>query len=150
MKNSVRFLLVFTVLAVFTMALAQNVTGAWKGKVSVDFSKFPAPKDDNGKKMIAQAKDMISKMSITLNLNANKTYEVVAAGLPGAEKTQTSEGTWKQSGTSLTLTATKENGKKPTGNNAKPQTLTVSADGKKMTMKFPGGESMGGAIIFTR
>lgn len=150
MKLSPRVLVVGALLATFAFALAQGVNGVWKGKISVDLSKVPAPKDENGKKMLEQVKTMLGKMKITLNLKPNKTYSMTASGLPNAMKDQTSEGTWKQSGKSVTLTPTKENGKKPTGESAKPVTLTVSADGKKMSMAVPGAGSMGGTLVFTR
>ncbi|HRI43556.1 MAG TPA: lipocalin family protein [Fimbriimonadaceae bacterium] len=150
MKFSPRLLVLGAVLAVFTFAMAQDVSGAWKGKISMDTSKIPAPKDEQGKKMLEQVKTMLGKMKITLNLNSNKTYAMKATGLPNSMKDQVSEGTWKQSGKSITLTPTKENGKKPTGESAKPVTLTLSADGKKMSMAVPGAAGMGGSLVFTR
>jgi hypothetical protein len=150
MKISSRFLVLGALVATFAFALAQNVTGAWKGRIDIDMSKLPAAKNEEGKKMMEQVKTMLGKMKITLTLNANKTYSMKATGLPNAMKDQTSEGTWKQRGKSVTLTPTKENGKKPTGESAKPVTLTVSADGKKMSMAVPGGAGMGGSLVFTR
>lgn len=150
MKNSLRTFLVLTLAATCALAFAQNVTGAWKGKIKMDMSKMPAPKDEQGKKMMAQVKDMMAKITINLTLNANKTYTIKATGIPGKEASQTSEGTWSQSGKSITVTPTKENGKKATGENAKKQTLTISADGKTISMMVPGAGQMGGSIIFTR
>lgn len=147
MKTSLRLVLSLAFVSVVGLALAQNVTGNWKGKISMDMSKLPAPKDDAGKKMMAQMKDMMAKMSISLVLNANKTYTVKASGIPGSSATQTSEGKWTQNGKTLTLTPTKENGKKP--KDTKSQNITVSADGKTLKLDIP-GVGGGGSIIFTR
>lgn len=151
MKPSARTLFIAAIsLALFAIALAQNVTGAWKGKASVDTSKLPKMEGVDQKKMVDEIKSMLGKMTINLDLKANKNYAIKVTGLPNNTKDQTSEGTWKQSGKTITLTPTKENGKKPTGESAKPQNLTVSADGKKMTMPLPGGAMFGGVVTFTR
>lgn len=69
--------------------------------------------------------------TVSLTLKANKTYTSTQTGGMG---TVTSEGTWVQSGSKVTLTPTKRDGKAVSGEGAKPRAYTLSADGKSMTL----------------
>ena len=134
--------------AAFALA-AGSVVGTWKGVIVMDTSKLPKPKDANQQKMMDAGIAMVKKMKITLNLKADKTYAASFSGGPdGASKTST--GKWSQSGTTVTMTPQKDGGKPVTGEQAKPQKLTVSADGKTLTMSPPSQGGMSVKIVFSR
>lgn len=152
----------FAALAAFSLiaaASAQNVTGVWKGKVDFDMSSLPKGQNaEQQKQMVEAVKKMMGNMTMKLTLNANKTFTMVVTGIPqmgGAnapkQKDQTAKGTWTQKGNALTLKITEANGEKPKGDN-QPQTLTISKDGKSMTMvpKTPGAQMGKSKIVFTR
>lgn len=160
MKHAPKIFVALAAFSIVAVALAQNVTGAWKGKVQFDMSALPKGQNaEQQKQMVEAVKKMMGDMTMKLTLNSNKTFTMVVTGLPqmgGAtapkQKDQTAKGTWTQKGNVLTLKMTESNGEKPKGNND-PQTLTVSKDGKTMTMvpKAPGAAQMGKSkIVFTR
>ena len=137
-------------LAVAAPGLAQNVVGNWKGKVVLDATKIPKAPNAEAQKRVDAGLAMVKKLQIGLSLRANKTFLATVSGGPvGAGKKQTSEGTWKQSGSTILLTSTKQNGK-PAKDNS-PQTLTIAPGGRSLTMK-PGGKGSapGVKILFTR
>ncbi len=152
MKSLLKFSISAAVLVCLVVAAiaAGNVTGVWKGTIKLDTSKLPKPKNAQEQQMMQQGIDMVKKMKITLTLNANKTYSASFTGGPGGAS-KTSTGKWVQSGNTVTITPVKEDGKAVTGNQAKPQKLTVSSDGKTLTMTPP-GQSGGptATVIFVR
>ncbi|HRF58520.1 MAG TPA: copper resistance protein NlpE N-terminal domain-containing protein [Fimbriimonadaceae bacterium] len=145
-----RFALVAAVLVVAVVAHAANAVGKWNGKLEI---KLPAnmPKMEAAQKkmmddMLAEAR----KMRVALELKANNTYVLKATNIPGPNKSATSEGTWKQTGSNIVITAKKEDGKAVSGDKAKPQTMVLSKDGKSMTLNLPGGMGGSAKVIFTR
>jgi hypothetical protein len=145
-SRTVAFAGAFAVLT--TAVFAQSVVGAWKGKVSMDLSKFPKAQNPQQQQMIDQMVEQMKKMQISLSLAANKTYTATASGLPGQQGAQKAEGKWTLAGRTLTLTTTKENGKAPKNN--KPQKFTLSPDGKKLTMVMEQGGPPGMSLVFTK
>lgn len=156
MNRFVRVAGAMSLLMVSGAALAQNVTGLWKGSLVVDTSKLPKPKDEAQKKQMDAAMAMVRGIKVSLDMKANKTFVMKVTGLPqmtGADgkKTpegQTAEGTWTQSGNKLTLKVTKSNGAAPKGENP-PQQVLILEGGKKLELT-PTGGGMGGKVIFVR
>lgn len=151
MKNALaRLSLAAAVLVVSAVAYAAGAVGKWNGKLDI---KLPA----NMPKMEASQKQMMDnmlaearKMRVALELKSNNTFVLKASNIPGPNKTATSEGTWKQTGSNIVITAKKEDGKAVTGEKAKPQTMILSKDGKTMTLSLPGGMGGSAKIVFTR
>jgi hypothetical protein len=85
--------------------------------------------------------EMIKKMKITIILKGDHTYTATATGNPNM-KQQTDSGTWKQAGNQVIISPKRKN-------SPKSETLTLSADGKTMSMAFPAG-AMKGKVLFTR
>lgn len=143
---------------VASAAMAQNVVGAWKGKMDLDMSAMPQGQNaEQQKAMVEMVKKMMGNMSMNLTLNANKTFSMVVTGIPQNPqskekmKDQTAKGKWTQVGSKITLTITEANGTKPKGDN-KPQTLTVAKDGKTLTLipNAPGAQMGKSKIVFRR
>lgn len=159
MKHAPKMFAALAALSMFTVAFAQNVNGAWKGKVEFDMSTLPkAQNDAQQKQMLEAVKKMMGNMTMKLTLNANKTFSMVVTGLPSmggpqgqAPKDQTAKGTWTQKGNEITLKVTETNGEKPKTENP-PQKLTVSKDGKTLTMvpNAPGAQIGKSKVVFTR
>lgn len=125
-----------------SLSLAQNPVGNWKGKLNIKFPPIPANATPQQKAQFTEMKGKIAKAVITLTLSGNKTWSLKATGLPmspnGGEK-----GTWTQAGKTITMKTTP----KPGGPVAPPQTATLSADGKTMTVLIPNGM---GSIVFKK
>jgi hypothetical protein len=137
-----------TALMLLTLtAFAQNPVGAWKGKITVDRSALPKV-DPQQQKMVDQALTQVEKMVIKLNMKSNKTFTMVVPpfmGNPGVN----AEGTWSQKGSTITMVTKKANGQAPKSGE-KPQPMTITADGKKMTMTPPSSGMGKTKITFTR
>lgn len=149
MKFAHKILVAGAVLSVFAASAlaANNPVGSWKGKMSMDasaLSKIPAAQQQ-------MIKDGFAKTSLALTMKANKTFVIkVSHGAMGKQPagSETSEGTWKQSGNTITLTNTKDNGKE--SKNKTPINFTLSKDGKSMTL-VPGQKEGGGfKLTFTK
>jgi hypothetical protein len=151
MMNLKRILPAALALAVLaTSALAAtNVVGTWSGKVVFDTSKLPKPSTPEQKKQFDTAMAQLDKYRVTLKLKANKTFTVNSPAGFG-QPAHAAEGTWKMRGQTVTLTTTKEDGKKPTAESAKPQDMTVAKDGKSITMLPPKGQAAMFKVVFKR
>lgn len=121
-----------------------DVTGKWTGAVTPPAGKENDPAAAMAKKMLGD---------ISLELKADKTYSMTMMFAI--------EGTWTQSGSTVTLTMTKAMGQdvatlqkaaaaqgKSSNDMVKPLVLTLSADGKTMTGSSNNGQ--GGGMTFTR
>jgi len=159
MKIAPKMLAAAAALMIASVSMAQNVTGLWKGKMDLDMSALPKTQNaDQQKQMMEMVKKMMGNMTMKLTLNANKTFSMVVTGLPTNPQTQqkvkdqTAKGTWSMTGNKLTLKVTEANGEKPKADNNKPQVLTVSKDGKSMTLvpNTPGASMGKSKIVFTR
>jgi hypothetical protein len=145
--NKIRFFLTLAIIALLaTAALAQNPVGKWNGRMEVDQKKMSAQSPE-AKKMMEQLVEMMGKMRFALELKADKTFTIKVTGVDpsGKKQEENVSGTWTQSGAVLTLTD------KPKTANQKPQPqkLTLSKDGKKLTLSPPGaGEEI--QLVFTR
>lgn len=158
MKTIIRVSAAVAAMAVVSMSMAQNVVGAWKGKMELDMSVVPKGQNaDQQKAMVEMIKKMMGNMTMNLTLNSDKTFTMVVTGLPANPQTQQkakeqkAKGKWVQKGSTITLTVTEANGAKPKGEN-KPQNLTVSKDGKKLILipNAPGAQLGKSRVVFTR
>ena len=83
-------------------------------------------------------------MTINLTMKKDNTYTLTTSGgPPQAKGNQDDKGTWKQSGKTVTVKSTKKGNKGPD----KPQSMTLSADGKTMTMNLPAGAGQGSLVF---
>lgn len=121
-----------------------DIVGKWTGAITPPAGKANDPGAEMAKKMLGD---------ISLELKADKTYNMTMI-FP-------IEGTWEQSGSTVTLKMTKMMGQdiatlkktaesqgKSSQDVDKPLVLTVSADGRSMTGSSDNGQ--GGGITFTR
>ncbi|AIE87376.1 hypothetical protein [Fimbriimonas ginsengisoli] len=137
---------VFAVAALGTSALAQSPVGTWSGHLEMSMPAMPANTPPQQRQMATQMMAMAKKMTITLVFNKNKTYTINAKGgmVPANSKGQT--GDWSQSGRTITL----KSPKKPSGMGGEPQTATLSADGKTITMTPPTHGGPAAKIVFKK
>lgn len=158
MKMLSRFLPI-AVLAVAAMsAMAQSPAGKWTGKLDISKADMmkSAPKDmpaDQRKQMEAMMDSMLvslKKMTFSMTVNANNTWKMVVKDAPGAagpngkpQPDSTAEGKWTQKGDKVTFEQTKENGKAKPKDAHSTKSMTLSKDGKTMTMV----ENQGGQTI---
>ena len=150
MLNFKRILATAAIVATFvTASIAASPVGSWTGRIVLDkMPAIPANTPPEQKKMI---NDMISKLKlyrIAMVVKGNKSFTITAPPMPmmGDKTGNKAEGTWKQSGTKVTFTTTKDNGKAPVGENAKPKDATLSADGKTLTFAV----ATQGKLVFTK
>lgn len=137
MKNLSRLVLVLAVCALSLGAFAQSVAGKWKGKIDMSAVKATT---DTQKQQLQMMKQAFEKCYFNLEMKGDKTYAIEMGGFPGQKPTN-EKGKWSQSGRTITV-----KGKKDT------QKMTVSADGKTMTMVPPAQQGMpkGLKIVFKR
>lgn len=110
-------------------AFAADVTGKWSGKIEVDASSEVKAK--------IKSQGGMQSPTITIEFKSDKSYRANQSGMPGG-KAMVSEGKWSASGSTVTLTPTKRDGKAVSGEAAKPKVYTLSKDGKTMTMDISG------------
>lgn len=157
MKRFGKWVGVVGLLVAVGVAQAQNVTGAWNGKLAMDLSKMPKAKDAAQQKQMDAIATMLKSIKVNLNMGANKTFVMKVSGLPqmgGANGKkpatgQTAEGTWTQKGNVITLKITKSNGAAPKGANNS-QEMKILDGGKRMELEPSNSRGMGGKIIFIR
>ena len=125
MKRILRLGFIALPLILAAAVSAQSPVGTWTGKM--DFSAAKT-KNANEKTQLDMAKQIFQKMSMRLTMNKNKTYKLVIGGGPNGQS-MTDTGKWSQSGKTITVTGKKGRGEK----------MTISPDGKKMTMFPPSG-----------
>lgn len=151
MLNIKRFLATAAMVATLVSAtLAASPVGSWVGKIVLD--KAPAiPKDatPEQKKMMTSMIEMMKKMQFTLKVNKDKTFTITTPPMMG-QPANKGEGTWTQKGSTVTIKMTKDNGKPVTGPKANSRDLTLSADGKKLTLSSKGQGQGQGKLVFTR
>lgn len=147
MSSTRRFIALAITMSLAASLLAAGITGKWKGKVVLDASKLPGAQNEQQRKQMEAGFAMIKKMVIHLDLKANKTYVADAKNMPGGQPDQHSEGTWKQDGNTLWLTAIRDNGKP--ANDKKPQRFLIQDKGRKLVMA-ESGMPPGIQIFFTR
>ncbi len=139
----------FATLSLPVLANVADVSGAWNGRIDASSLKLPpeATKTKEAKAQVSKMFEDIKKFKIKLTLNKNKTFKVAATGnIGGKPINSTSEGKWTQSGNTITMTSTKQDGK-PAADKT-PVKATVSGDGRTMTLSDP--KMMGAKVIFTR
>lgn len=135
----------FVVASAGPVKVLATPVGNWVGRIKFDMSQLPSSVT---LKQRDEIKKRMNVVAINLSVRENRTWTLkVPAGVQG--KAENAEGTWQQNGSKITIVTTKENGKKPTGKDAKPQTMTLSADGKKMTLVLPKSEG-GVTILFSK
>jgi hypothetical protein len=136
-----------TLLAAMTACtFAQSAAGAWKGKLNLTMD-LPKTSDPKMKALMDQQMAAMKAITIHLTFKADKTYTLTTSGTPPQMGGgQTDKGKWTQTGKTVTITSTKVASKEN-----KPQKMTLSADGKTLTMLIPGPNGKpGGNILFKR
>ncbi len=132
-----RLLLSLSLALTAGLALAATPVGTWTGKITITkMPVLPAGAPPQQKAMAQQFVAAMSKMRLMLNLKSDKTYVMTMVGGP-TQPPHT--GKWSQKGNVITTTSATEKGP--------PQNLTLSADGKTMTLIAPGNQ---GKVVFTR
>jgi hypothetical protein len=112
-----------------------NVVGAWKGKIKIDMSKLPKAANPQMQAMMQKQLAMVKAASLYIDLQKNGSYTAGTKGMGQDEKKDS--GTWKVSGSSLTLTSSKEK--------SQSHAFKLSKDGKTFSTEVPGG-----SVVFTR
>jgi hypothetical protein len=131
-----------------SLAMAADPAGTYSGKILIDKSKMPkAPNPEQQKQMDAMFAK-IGLMKINLVMKSNKTFTISMEGGPLPKKND-AQGTWSQKGDTVTMKTTKQDGKDVSGANGQVQNLTLSKDGRTLTLDAAG---MGapGKIVFTK
>jgi len=125
--------------ALGSVCLAASPVGKWKGKVGGSMPPLPANANAQQKQQYDAAKAMVAKIVINLELKSNNTYSVTVDG--GPQKAPAETGSWSAKGNTITVTSTK-------GGQKRSQSMTLSADGSKLTMSPQG--SAGTKVTFVR
>ena len=120
------------------LALAANPVGHWTGKMMIKMPPVPANAPAQQKAMMQKIMTQMASARIMLDLKPNKTFTVSMNGMPQAGA-KTESGNWSQKGNVVTTTQSKPG--------SKPQSMTLSPDGKKMILVIPGGQ---GSVVFTK
>ncbi len=140
-----KFVFVLTLVAVASLSFCQNPVGAWKGKLNVNTATMPKASTPEQQKMIDKLLAQVKAATLKLDMKANKTFAIQIPSIAG-QRARNAEGKWSQSGRTITLITTKEDGKPP--KDKKPQKMIIDASGKKMSLTPTGSKQA--AIIFTR
>lgn len=135
-------------LALAAVAFAASPVGNYSGKIVLDKSKLPKGQNAQQQKMIDDGIAQVAKMKVDLAIKSNKTFNITMSGGP-LSKPSTAEGTWSQSGNTVNLKTTKQDGKKVEGKAGQTQTMTMSKDGKTLTLDGA-SQGMPGKMVFTR
>lgn len=141
MKVSAKSALIVAGITLFGSAFASpKVIGSWKGKIHLIVPKMP---DSNPqmKAMIEKQLATLANLSILLNVKPDHTYSTRTQGGPSSVPNKESTGKWSTEGTTITLKSSDPKAPK------EGQKLTVSANGKTMTLTLPRGQ---GSVIFTK
>jgi hypothetical protein len=124
---------------VASMALAATPVGKWSGKITMKLPPMPANVPPQQKAMVTKMMGQLAKAKILATFKKDGTFVMNASGMPGPKPSDTTSGKWTQKGNAVTMTDTK--------NPNRPQTFTMSANGKMMSLAMPGGQ---GKVVFTR
>lgn len=123
-----------TALFLCTAAFAGGVEGKWTGRTIFDEKAILAQaKDAKQKEQIKAGLKQAASFRFALVFKANKTF-VLTTPPTGAMGSRTVEGSWSVKGATVTMTTLKKDGKAVDKALQKPQPLTLSKDGKTMTM----------------
>src|SRR5689334_14595952 len=110
MKAILRTFLVASVVAIVAAsALAGSIAGTWHGKIVLDLSKAPKPRNAQEQQQMNAAIAALKKVKLDVTFKANHTYSGHSTDPNG--KTVTFEGKWTQTATSVTLNPLKHDGK---------------------------------------
>ena len=122
-----------------SLALAATPVGNWSGKITVKLPPMPANTPPQQKAMVTKMMGQLAAAKILANFKKDGTFTVNTSGMPEPKPTDTTTGKWTQKGNAVTITDNKQPGR--------PQTFTMSPNGKTMSLSMPGGQ---GKIVFTR
>jgi hypothetical protein len=122
MKLITRLALTGAAIIVTATALAQSPVGTWKGKLDVSQAKATT---ESEKQQLSMVKSFAAGISFKLSFKKDKTYSMTMTGGPAGAPAQA--GKWTQSGRTIMVT----------GDKGKPQKMTISANGKMLTMLPP-------------
>jgi hypothetical protein len=137
--KTMRTLGMITALAISVSAFAANVTGNWRGKLSMDMKALRAQFAAKGGKMkpeqqkmieaqMTMAENMFKTMVFDLTIKADGTYSMKSPAGPGGNGGKTETGKWKLAGNTVTM-----NDDKP-GKGPKVITGKLSANGKTIVV----------------
>jgi len=105
------------------VAYGQSPVGNWSGRMDVSQAK---PKNAKEMNRIDEARKKLGSISFKLLMRSDKTFTVTIASA-GSVKRVTQDGKWSQSGRTITVT----------DKTGQPRNMTISANGKQMTMAPP-------------
>ncbi len=133
---------ILALLALAAMSLSANVVGKWTGHFNARYTPSPNAKTQPKPEMVEGVNKLLAKLVIVLVIDAKGTYtaKTKAAGQPD----QSSSGSWKLVGKTLTLT--------PKDKRA-PEVGTLSKDGKSLTVNLPQQmiqEGISGKAVFKK
>ena len=133
MQAPQRIFLALIALAAFcTSAFAgPSPVGTWKGHIVLDVAKLPKAPNPQAQKMMDEQIAKAKAAVIKLTFKANKTFTATSTGMPGSDNSD--NGTWTQTGNTVTIKSTKPS-KNPQVPTKPTQNLTLSSDGKTMTL----------------
>ena len=119
---------------------APTPVGKWNGNIDASGIKLPTPKTDAEKQQMKTGLAMLTKIKILLVFKADKTYTATMTNPNG--QTSNNNGTWTQEGMTI----------KTKGKNGNSTSMTLSADGRRMTATPPAGPGApaGLKIILTK
>lgn len=129
-----------------TSALAQKPLGAWKGHVEMTMPPLPAGAPPAQAQFRDKMIDQVRKTVIHLTFKAGNKYSLTADMAPGSPsaKARSDEGSWTQSGRTITLKSTKSTASTP------PLKGNISADGKSLVLTASGSGGASARLTFVR
>lgn len=126
-----RFFFLF-LLVLVAHALAASPVGEWQGKLVIDRTKMPKVNAEQKKAMDKQFATM-EKIRFSFSFKAGGAYTSRATFVPGTPD-QTAGGSWTQNGSVVAVTVKTLNGKPAPKGVDMTQKMTLSADGKTLTL----------------
>lgn len=139
------------VLALAVLAAAapatKSVVGVWTGRFIGYGTIAPKHATPEQKRDFRQRVAAVSKLRVHFKLKPDGTYTTASRG-PLSGRVLQYAGTWRLSGRTLALTATKLNGKPTKGNATKARYYRLSEDGRTLTSTRR--ESAGGRLVLRR
>jgi hypothetical protein len=148
MKTILRAAGLAILVAIAGSSFAQSVVGSWRGHLVVDRSTLPKPKSANEAQQMEKQLKLMDTEKLSLTIRANKTFTFSGENMMGVPGKNTTEGIYKVSGKTMTMTAKTSDGKPTTGAAAQPRNLLIGP--KTLTLLTPTKGAVKVSMIFTR